>query len=266
MLFSYSLSWKIGLYFLFLQNFYSAHPFFFNEAWSLSIEEYAYLILPFFMFICFFLIKKAQKSIFLWSTLIVIFIGLLLKVKYYYDSDILTYNDWTLGFRKVVIYRLDAIYVGFLLVFLMRKFANLFKRLKYFFLAFGILLFVGVHFLIYKLHLNPVTDLGFYVFFYLLSISLSCAMVFPYAVDMKRSVILNALIYFISTRSYAMYIINFSAILLSIRHYVSFTATNLSLLSQWGLCLLYLTLTITLSNLLYVYFEKPILKYRDRYF
>ena len=188
------------------------------------------------------------------------------KVKYYYDSDILTYNDWTLGFRKVVIYRLDAIYVGFLLVFLMRKFADLFKRLKYFFLAFGILLFVGVHFLIYKLHLNPVTDLGFYVFFYLLSISLSCAMVFPYAVDMKRSVILNGLIYFISTRSYAMYIINFSAILLSIRHYVSFTATNLSLLSQWGLCLLYLTLTITLSNLLYVYFEKPILKYRERYF
>ena len=265
-LFSYSLSWKIGLYFLFLQNFFSAHPIFFSEAWSLSIEEYAYLILPLLMFVAFSIIKKHQKAIFFWSTIFVIFIGLFLKVKYYFDSDIVTHSDWTRGFRKVVIYRLDAIYIGFLLVFLMRKFSNLFKRLKHGLLFFGILLFVGVHFLIYKMQLQPQTDLGFYVFIYLVSISLSCAMAFPSAVEMKHSKILYPLIYFISTRSYAMYIINFSVILLSIRHYASFTSTSLSPPVQWGLCILYLILTIALSNLLYVYFEKPMMNLRDKQF
>jgi len=35
----------IKLFFPFLQNFSSAHPDFFTEAWSLSIDEYGYLIL-----------------------------------------------------------------------------------------------------------------------------------------------------------------------------------------------------------------------------
>ncbi|HKK11365.1 MAG TPA: acyltransferase, partial [Flavobacteriaceae bacterium] len=37
---------KLLLYFPFLQNFLGSHPDFFTEAWSLSIEEYSYLILP----------------------------------------------------------------------------------------------------------------------------------------------------------------------------------------------------------------------------
>lgn len=42
---------NIGSYFLFLQNFVSKSPAFFPESWSLSVEEFTYLLLPFSLFL-----------------------------------------------------------------------------------------------------------------------------------------------------------------------------------------------------------------------
>ncbi|MFA5298283.1 MAG: acyltransferase [Lutibacter sp.] len=50
---------SILLYIPFLQNFSTPHPDFFTEAWSLSIEEYAYLLLPFLLFFSFKFFKTA---------------------------------------------------------------------------------------------------------------------------------------------------------------------------------------------------------------
>ena len=38
---------KLGLYFVFLHNGFSKMPTFFPESWSLSVEEWAYIVLPF---------------------------------------------------------------------------------------------------------------------------------------------------------------------------------------------------------------------------
>ena len=46
-----SLPKSVLLYTLFLQNFVVDHPDFFTEAWSLSVEEFAYLLLPFILFL-----------------------------------------------------------------------------------------------------------------------------------------------------------------------------------------------------------------------
>ena len=57
---------NILLFFLFLQNITSSHPDFFTEAWSLSIEEYAYLILPLIFYTLFLLFKNLKpKKVFL---------------------------------------------------------------------------------------------------------------------------------------------------------------------------------------------------------
>ncbi len=255
---------SLGLYFVFFQNFSGPHPDFFTEAWSLSIEEYAYLILPAVIFFMLFMFKKHQKLMFFWTTFATIFVLFLLKVQFYFEADIASYKDWSAGFRKVVIYRLDAIYLGFILAYLMRQFPEFFKKQKFLFLFFGAFIFIGVHFLIYIRQLQPQTDLGFYVFVYLASISVSLALVFPFAIHMKRSTFFNTLVFFISTRSYAIYLINFSAILLSIQYFIPID--SISIFFKGILCILYLTLTIGLSNVIYVYFEKPILRYRDRIF
>lgn len=263
-IFSKDLPKDIEVYFVFLQNFSTPHPDFFSEAWSLSIEEYAYLILPLVMFCGFTLIKRHEKSIFLWATLIVIGIGCILKIKFYFEADITTYKDWSSEFRKVVIYRLNAIYIGFLLVYIMRQFPDFFKKFRLALLFFGLLVFGGVHIIIYSMNLQPQTHSAFYVFVYLSLIILSFALLFPFAVHMKRLVHFDKLVHFVSTRSYAIYVTNFSAILLSIQHVFLNYPQSIFLSSM--LCLLYLILTVSLSNLIYVYFEKPILRFRNRNF
>ncbi|RXJ45439.1 acyltransferase family protein [Gelidibacter gilvus] len=260
--FSKDLPETIGSFFIFLQNFSTAQAGFFTESWSLSIEEYAYLVLPFFIFCGFLVFKNRDYSVFIWATLIIIFIGFLLKLHFYLNADALIRKSWSSMFRKVVIYRLDSIYVGFVLVYLMRHLPTFFQRFKNGLLFLGASIFVGMHLLIYILKVQPETHLYFYVFLYLPLISISCALSFPYAVGMKRNATFGGLVYFVSTRSYAIYLINFSAILLCFYYLVDFKSA--SLVFKIGICTLYLILTMGISNLVYTYFEKPILDYRDR--
>lgn len=252
----------VGSYFVFMQNFMSPQSSFFTESWSLSIEEYAYLILPFLIFCALFLFKKHGNLVFLFTTLIVIFIAFLLKTQFYLNADVVTYKDWSAMFRKVVIYRLDSIYVGFLLVYIMRHWGEFFKKIKMPLALLGAFFFIGTHALIYIMNLQPDTHLEFFVFLYLPLISISCASVFPFAIHMKRNAFFSQLVFFVSTRSYAIYLVNFSAILLSIHYLVDIQ--SVSLIMKMGLSVLYLILTLSFSNLIYVYFEKPILNYRDR--
>ncbi|MEO6347984.1 MAG: acyltransferase [Aquaticitalea sp.] len=261
-LFTNELSDNLSSYFVFLQNFSSPHPDFFTEVWSLSIEEYAYLVLPAFMFVAFALFKRNQTSLFLWTTVILILLGFLLKLRFYVEADIDTYKDWSAGFRKVVIYRLDSIYMGFLLIYIIRKSPLFLKKWKFILLSLGLFIFTGLHLLIYKLQLQPQTHLGFFTFVYLPIISICCALIFPYAIHTKRLIKVKNLIYFVSTRSYAIYLINFSLILMSIHNF--FDVDSIPPLFKLFLCLIYLTLTVVLSNLIYLYFERPILRYRDR--
>lgn len=260
--FSKDLPDSIGSYFVFLQNFSDPQSDFFTESWSLSIEEYAYLFLPFLLFSGFYFFKDRERSVFLWATLAVIFMGFLLKIQFYMNTELLNQKDWSSTFRKVVIYRLDAIYIGFLLVYTMQRWPGFFQKLKYGLLFLGIGVFAGTHLLIYIMNLQPETHLYFFVFIYLPLISMTCGLVFPYAIGMKRSTTFNGVIYFISTRSYAIYLVNFSAILLCFYYIVDLDSASLTL--KMGLCTVYLLLTLSISNLVYTYFEKPILNYRDK--
>ena len=252
----------VGSYFIFIQNFAGAQSDFFTESWSLSIEEFAYLILPFLLFCAFFILKKHQSKVFLWTTLIVIFSLFLLKLKFYLNAEVSSYKDWSASFRKVVVYRLDAIYMGFLLVYIMRHFPDTNKRIKGLLLFLGAFVFTAMHLLIYVRNLQPETHLEFFVFLYLPLIGISCSLIFPFAVHMKRSVYLNQLVYFVSTRSYAIYLVNFSLILLGMNYLLDFESASLPL--KIGLSVVYLMLTAMFSNLIFIYFEKPILNFRDR--
>lgn len=262
LVFSMDLPDSLGSFFVFLQNFSTPQAGFFTESWSLSIEEYAYLILPFIMFCGFFIFKNRGHSVFLWATLLVMLLCFLPKLHFYRYADTIVKIHWSSMFRKVVIYRLDAIYMGFLLVYAVRYWPGFFRRFKYGLLLMGLSIFAGMHLLIYSFEIEPDTHLFFYVFMYLPLISISCALSFPFAIGMNRIPTFSSLVYFLSTRSYAIYLTNFSAILLCIRYLVHIGTASIGM--KIGLCILYLVLTLCLSNVIYVYFEKPILNYRDR--
>jgi peptidoglycan/LPS O-acetylase OafA/YrhL len=60
-------------YFIFSQNLISNHPWFFPEAWSLSVEEWFYLITPLLIFLLIIVFKISARK----STLLVAFVILL---------------------------------------------------------------------------------------------------------------------------------------------------------------------------------------------
>jgi peptidoglycan/LPS O-acetylase OafA/YrhL len=254
---------NIPMFFPFLQNFSSPHPDFFTESWSLSIEEYAYLFLPLIFYGLFWFFRGLRaKHVFLWGTIGVILILFLIKLKFYVQHSIVSYSDWSLSFRKVVLYRLDAIYLGFLLIYLVRRYADFFKNFKNLFALLGIVLFTAIHYSIYEFQVLPQTHLWFYVFLYLGVISLCCALFFPFAIHLRRIKPFDKIFYFLSTRSYAIYLVNYSIILLNLQR--SFNIGSMNVLEKTIMIIFYMVLTLILSNGVYLYFEKPILKYRNR--
>lgn len=254
---------SIMLYIPFLQNFSLPHPDFFTEAWSLSIEEYAYLLLPFMLFFSFKFFKNSNKEkLFLWVTLFSIFGLTILKVRYYFSAEINSYHDWSLSFRKVVLYRIDSIYIGFLAVYLVRKYSEIIKKIKFHLLIAGILIFVLIHVLMLIYNLVPETNLGFYVFVYLQTVILSLALLFPYFSALNYSGIFLKPIKFISVNSYSIYLVNYSIVLLGMQEI--FDVSTKSIFQKIGLIFMFLMVTIIFSNIIYRYFELPILKFRDR--
>ncbi len=59
-------------YLLFLQNMWKAQPFFMANAWSLSIEEYFYLVFPLVTILCMTLFRKRVRRAYLAAALVLI--------------------------------------------------------------------------------------------------------------------------------------------------------------------------------------------------
>ena len=256
---------NIGSYFVFLQNFNTPHPDFFTEAWSLSIEEFAYLVLPFLLFITLFFWKNIDKSkLFLWGTIITIAVLFILKFNYYLNTDITSYKAWSSTYRKVVVYRLDAIYIGFLIAYLMHVKLKLMHHYKLVFAVLGAFLLALLHVVVYWFKLLPQTHLWFYVFVYLNVLIIGLALVLPYFSVFNYSGIGKRCIEIISKTSYSIYLINYSIVLLTLKHFFEFE--SLSFLNRLGILLVFFGLTFVLSITVYRFFELPILNYRDRNF
>jgi len=254
---------NVYLYIPFLQNFITQHPDFFTEAWSLSIEEYAYLLLPLLLYCSFFVFKKSNaKKVFLVATIITIAILFMFKVYYTLNTEVVIYRAWSGTFRKVVVYRLDSIYFGFLLIYVSSQFPNWFVNCKNQLLAVGIFIFGVLHIAIFWFQLLPQTHLAFYTLFYLQILILSLGLTFPYFSNMKYKGFWKPLVYYISTRSYAIYLVNYSLVLLTIQHY--FEIEDFSILQKCVVLIVYFVLTLGISELIYKWFEQPILKFRDK--
>lgn len=252
--------WK---FFLFFQNFKSPHPNFFTEAWSLSIEEYAYLILPFLLFLGFnFFNRIKPKTIYISLVLFSLVTLLLPKFIYLLTVESTTFENWSDTFRKVVIYRIDSIYVGFLVVFIFKKFSNKIRHYRKIVLTIGLAIFASVHLLIYFSNINPVNNLGFFVLGYLGLVIVSLACLFPFFIELKYAGSFKKIIEIISVHSYIIYLVNYSIILLGIQQL--FDVSNSSFIQKIILIILFLGTTAIISAIIYKYFEQPILKYRDK--
>ncbi len=255
----------IGYFLVFLQNFSNPHPNFFTEAWSLSVEEYAYIIGPLILFILSLLWKNNSKNQPYILMVSIIIIGITCFRIYYHNNHITdNLETWSQNIRKVVIYRIDSIYYGFIGAYMAVHLSTIWKNIKNRLFALGLLIFLGIHLPIFLLNASPNDYPLFYNIFYLPLISVSLLLLFPVFSSWHNGRFLKYQVTYISILSYGVYLINYSLVLLTFKYFIDIE--NVSMAVKLMVLAAYWIVSFLLAHILYKYFEKPCTDLRDSKF
>ena len=255
---------KLGLYFIFLQNGFSRMSTFFPESWSLSIEEWAYVILPMSLLVLSFLFKPKNKSrFFLWLIVLLIMLFVGFKIGYQINTKTTTLDEWNVSLKSVVIYRLDAIFIGVLCSWISLNYKKSWAKFKYPSAVFGALIMMFMYFGMGFLQILPETYPFVWNVIYLPLASISIAFYMPFFSQLETTIgIIKKPIEFISKISYAIYLFHYSVILQLIMLFVD--RENTSLIQFHMITAFYFTVLILISYVCYRFYEKPIMDLRDK--
>ena len=251
-------------YFFFLQNWNTTMLSFFPESWSLSVEEFAYIVLPFFLVLLGSIVRPKHKSRFFLLAVLVL-ISVFFCTKLYYHSTTTNNNltQWNLSLKAVVLYRLDSIFIGVLCAWLYYHYTAVWQQRKVVFFVLGSLIFlfqfVAIGYFGWLIDTHPMLWNVFYL--PLLSVAVACFLPFLSGWEQEQSFIRKPVV-FISIISYSVYLLHYSIVLQLLKHYISYDAQN-----RWallGFVSAYVGITFLLSYLLYRLYEKPIMDLRDK--
>ncbi|MBU3821386.1 acyltransferase [Flavobacteriaceae bacterium XHP0103] len=252
-------------FFVFIQNFSEGQIDFFTESWSLSIEEFSYVLGPLLLYVFLLLFKyKSKHKLFLLVTILIIISSLFIRYGFHQSTLLESNQMWSKELRKVVVYRLDSIYYGFLAAYVALYFQSLWKRFKIWSFCLGLSGFLILHIVIFSFEISPVNAPQFFNVWYLPLLSITLLLFFPLASQIKTGTVLSVPITKISVLSYAMYLLNYSIILLTIQYFID--VQSVSFLIKALLLILFWVLTYYASYFLFVYFEKPMTNLRESRF
>lgn len=250
-------------YFLFSQNLFSKHPGFFPEAWSLSVEEWFYLLIPIIIFILIKIFKISINKSVLCTVFTIIIIITLFRYFRYNTLTIDEISVWDRTLRKQVFTRLDSLMYGVIGAYIHYNFINFWNKYRIHFLIIGITLFIIMQFNLFKFDSFGLYDC---VFSFSLT-SLATLFIIPYLSSIKKGKgFVFKLMTYTSLISYSMYLINLTIVQKWILGNIEWsTLQNINgyafLLVRYSL---YWVLTVVISILIYKYFEIPIMNLRDK--
>ncbi|WP_190277351.1 acyltransferase family protein [Taibaiella lutea] len=256
------------LFYIFAQNLWYPHPpFFFGEAWSLAVEEWFYLLLPFSIYIPYLVFKPVNKQRFLFKILVA-FITVFVLLRFFNAFHPINGPDQDAGIRKVVFLRLDALAYGVMIAYFVYFKRPVINRIRKQLFAIGIIGTICIYYLISNEGLavcntdNPTLKFFSDAFLYLI-LPINFSLLLPYANSIAS--ISNAsfknVIQFVSRISYSIYLVHYS--LVYIPFFYQMKIENPLLL--FFVYISYWTIVLLLSFLLYRYFENPLMKKRDKY-
>jgi len=253
--------WQYGF---FIQNFAWQMPNFFGESWSLSIEEFAYIIGPLLLYLTLFIKSKTSKSkIFLVVTLLTICFFTITKLIYAQLDDVKTMMYWNQNVKAIVIYRIDAIYYGVLAAYISIVRPKFWNQIKYVSFVTGVILFMSINVLVPLKGIFIETHRQFWDVWYLPINSIAIAMTLPILSHMdSASQLISKPITFISLISYSMYLFHYSIILQLLKYYIP--TEGLPSFDVLIYIITYLSLTILVAYIIYKLFEKPLMNLRDK--
>ena len=285
-LFALLRSWRSGLhpvlpdagtlatYFVFVQNLAGHIPDFFPETWSLAIEEWSYITLPLVLWCIHSLMagRWSRQRIVL-ATILIIIIGT--NLYRLYRSLQVPLAEGELEFRGIVATRLDAISYGVLGAYVRHYFpaywTNVSVRRRLFVVGLTLTALTAFSSSIVTLQFYYEAGvLPAYTFYkrtvYFLIIGVSMAMWLPYMDGWRTASggwaqygIARAITH-ISLISYSMYLLNLTPIMMNIVSRIPTTSSPVG----WLKIGLFWALVLSLSTLLYKFFEKPVTQLRER--
>jgi peptidoglycan/LPS O-acetylase OafA/YrhL len=253
-------------YGLFIQNFNTPHPIWFVEAWSLSIEEWFYLLTPLFVFIAIKTFRMTTYSAFLSIACAAIIAFPLYRLyKFYQVYPFGDFNAWGFLFRMQVSTRLDGIMYGVVAACIYKYHRNIWNRYKNISLIIGICLLWLMRTLQYHYVLKDTYNGSFFASVFSLSFSCFGAMlILPFFENIKLGKgRLWRFVTFLSVISYSLYLVNFAFVSISVMPHMP----------HWGLSgnvylavryIAALMLSIGLACILYITVEHPFLYLRSK--
>lgn len=258
-------------YGVFLQNFNKNHPQFFLEAWSLSVEEWFYLMTPALLLLLIKVLKIRPKIAFLCVCLTFWLIAHAVRLYYTYSTTFTTIEEFGLIFRNRVLPRVDAPAFGILAAWLyVYKPAFFMKKdtCRSLVLWILLLLLVSANYFLYQVikegfevNLSPHPILKLYGLLYF---DLSQAIILLLLPAFFRTKVpkkpVQHLITFISKLSYSIYLVHSSLVI-----GVLMPLLNSRFQHQKTILLgVYLILVTACSLLLYYFVEQPFLRLKKK--
>ena len=259
----YNLPDNFWTYLLFVQNFASEMPNFFLESWSLSIEEFAYIIGPLLLyFTLFFKTKISKPKQFLYITVLILVVFGLTKWFYTINDDIKTMRHWNSNLKPIVIYRIDAIYYGVFAAYVSIVKPKLWKNSKFIAFAIGFLILCGLNLIVPIKYIFIETHPVFWNLWYLPLNSIAILFTLPLLSQWaKAPKLLSAPITFISLISYAIYVLHYSIIMQLMKY--NWPTENMPKFDIGIYIITYLSITILSAYFMFRMFEKPMTNLRD---
>ena len=238
-------------YLFFLQNFGAHQAWFFAESWSLSVEEWFYVLFPLGLFLGLAVFKVPFRRLYWILALLMVSVPIALR------AFVLSPEDWQLGITKVVLYRPDSIALGLVAVALSRQFPVVWKRIAPAAASAGLAMTTGLF--LYMGWGDP-DHSGVARTFLPIAVSLGCVLLLPWAsgcTDLGGALV-HAPVNAVARWSYSLYLVNLMASSTVLSHMQFHYGTTVGILSYVAACL-------GASAAIYHGFEAPILRWRDRH-
>lgn len=259
--FNYDFSswWK---YFLFVQNLFTYDIPFFRESWSLSVEEWTYLLIPFVLFFGSKLLKISKKTSFVTIVIGLIILFHLFRYYAYLNLEIYEMDIWNTEIKSTVIYRIDAILFGFVIAWLHYFYKDFLYKLRVYLLIIAAHLFFFQFAVMNVLKFDLVSTPLYFKVFYFSFTSIIVALGLPFFINWKTTHnIIRKPIELVSKISYSMYLLHYSIIAVLLKYVLENYLTDLP---KFIILFLYLASTLVFSFLLYKFYEKPMMDLRDK--
>jgi peptidoglycan/LPS O-acetylase OafA/YrhL len=246
------------LYLVFLQNFFTPSPSFFGHGWSLSVEEWFYLLLPFWVGL--FMWWGGVKNKILTGIVVCIVFSSLLRIVVAGLYNV----HWNQDIRRVVPFRLDSLMVGVLTAYLCLHYNELWKKYAVKCMLAGLFVTVIASvWLYYDVIRHPDTS-GFLtktLFFNVQTAGIALCMPYMSGIGKAGNKWIGAAVTHISIISYSLYLFHIMIMYLYLTVCYKLSLGNTLLVKYggaWAAC-------IIASTIIYYFYEKPCTNLRERF-